>query len=130
MNNYPYDDPDKLDYSNLEEPIREICKLINSSDWLRTLESCAGHPRSRDAWSEATYFRLCLFKPKFEDFFFWIQSLDEAFNEHINVQFDQIFDFGHSFYVTFPKQPTPSLRDVLITIAIDKFKEIEGKYND
>lgn len=65
-----YTDPANLDYAQVDEPIRSLVREINASSWLRTEESCAGHPGPRAGgpleppfiWGEDLYLRLVLLR--------------------------------------------------------------------
>lgn len=39
-----FNNPAHIDYNDIDEPIRDLVQLINRSEWLKTEESCVGHP--------------------------------------------------------------------------------------
>ena len=126
---WPYDNPDTLDYNNVDEAIRELCKVINNTlPWMRTAESCAGHPRGLHAWSRATYLRVMV--KDLNRFFIMIEDFNEKSGTNtpdLTVQFGGRYDsLGIAFHITFPECKDEGLRD----IDIDLFKRIvtEGGY--
>ena len=129
---WPYTDPKTLNYELVDEPIRELCKRINTSKWLRTAESCAGHPRSAYAWSTSPYLRIILYKPKLNSYkMLW--DIVEGFNEGwysglLKVQYGTKYDFGVGFYVTFPEPHKMWHRNIMIDLFYRCFENVESLY--
>lgn len=49
-----YDNPDTLNYDFIDEPIRDLIKRMNESGWMKTEESCCGHPAHESPWMGST----------------------------------------------------------------------------
>lgn len=126
-----YNNPETLDYNQVDEPIRELCKEINSSSWLRTEESCCGHPdaneKMRSAWgSDDLYLRVCVIdKTKVEKLFDWFESIrDDGLPEwHTGLRFDRTDNDGTHFYIDFNYGKTLKYREIAITYILKKFME-------
>lgn len=112
--NWPYDNPASLNYDCIDEGVRKLCRSINNTDWLRTAESCSGHPKGRYAWSKSTYLRLIT--NDVNRLFDIVDAFDEGSGpvSCLCVQYDRRYPFGVGFYVTFPQPPDIETRDIYI----------------
>ncbi len=131
-----YDDPDTLDYSKLDEPIRELCKKINQSDWLRTEESCAGHNSyEQTAWGTDPdlYLRLCIIKKEHQTLLLeLIQQLRDdckGLNWHLGFSFDRIDELGEHWYFHFNYYQHKD-REMCIDYVLGKINEVKGIGNE
>ena len=126
-----YNNPEGLDYGQIDEPIRELCKEINESSWLRTEESCCGHPdpneKMRSAWGgDDLYLRVCVIdKLKLSKLFSWFESIrDDGLQEwHSGLRYDRTDEDGIHFYIDFSYAKKLDYRKIAIDYITKKFME-------
>lgn len=100
-----YDNLETLDYSKIDEPIRELVKMINESEWMRTEESCCGHPAYEPSgWAGSElYLRLVVLKAeKNWNLFASVEQLRKSFGKsyeyHISLLFDRQDALGQHWF--------------------------------
>jgi len=102
-----YDNPENLNYRLIDEPIRELVREINSSNWLKTEESCCGHPVNEpSAWgtNAELYLRLVVTEPnQLKRLFFMVDRLRESFGNflgHVSLSYDRIDELGSHWFLS------------------------------
>ena len=129
-----YDNPKNLNYDNIDEPIRELCKTINESFWLRTEESCCGHfgdEHIKSAWSGAVpslYLRLVVIdKGHLIRFLDFIQQLREGckgqYGWNIQLGLDRLDEDGIHWFFYFNYDRNVRYRQIVIDMVHRYFKE-------
>lgn len=134
-----YDNPNTLDYSKLDEPIRELCKYINTQmKWLRTEESCCGHPDPNEAYNSAwgafdkLYLRLCVldgFENRIISLFELIDKIWQGckgLQWHVSLSYDRKDSDGYHFYFYFDYGKELSQRQMAIDFVQQKIMELTG----
>jgi len=102
-----YDDPESLNYEFIDEPIRNLVKQINDSDWLKTEESCCGHPVNEpSAWgtNAELYLRVVVCElVQLKRLFFMVDRLREPFKNfmgHVSLCYDRTDKLGSHWYLS------------------------------
>ena len=125
-----YDNPETLDYSNIDEPIRDLCRKINSSAWLRTEESCAGHPANESsAWNnQDLYLRLVVLKnSKFHKLLMMMDKIREGYSGlhwSCTLLYDRQDELGTHWYFGLVYGKQIRYRDIAIDLVTRKFLEV------
>lgn len=129
-----YDNPATLDYSKIDEPIRQLCKKINESSWLRTEESCCGHYGYTEimssAWYNSTplYLRLVVLDEKnLTKFFQLYEQIGEGHGKmlgwHHQLTFDRIDDDGIHWFFHLHYDADIKNRSIAIDLVLRTFME-------
>jgi len=121
-----YDDPSTMDYNNVDEAIRNLCRLINSSTWLRTEESCAGHPsKEPSAWdNKDLYFRLVVLKSAdIARLLMMMDKIRAGCNWPCHLSYDRHDELGSHWFFTLSYDKEIRYRDLAIDFVLGKFKE-------
>ena len=123
-----YDDPETLNYKTIDPAIRELVATINQSEWLRTEESCSGHPANEtSAWGGMSlYIRLVVIKPEMIWNFLWMADLIRAsyvsmMGWHLAVLYDRQDELGSHWYLTLDYNKDISMRLIAADIMLRAF---------
>ena len=129
-----YDNPKTMDYNNLDQPIRVLCKKINESTWLRTEESCAGHytnePSSSGWNSRDLYLRLVLITGEIG---YLLKMVDEIRKSCLGLQwtcslvYDRRDELGTHWFFKLNYGRDICNRDIAIELITRKFLSITRK---
>ena len=132
-----YTPPDKLNPLEVDEPLRDLIAKINRSNWLRTEESCAGHPdrlgSATGAWGTDIYLRLVVIKRNFFTLTRLFSMVDACYagigkmsGWSVSLQYDREDEDGIHFYFKLKYNEDIQMRKVAIEIVEREFAAVDG----
>lgn len=129
-----YSDPATMNYDNIDEPIRELCREINNSMWLRTEESCAGHPTNEPTawdWNKDLYIRFVLIdEKKLKNLLSLIDEIRKSYGKtkdwHVNLTYDRTDELGSHWYFNLKYGQDIKLRHAAVDIVLRKFNLVNA----
>lgn len=132
-----YDNPETMNYDIIDEPIRELVKRINRSSWLRTEESCSGHPAGDTpidritSWAgHSIFLRLALIDvSKLDALFEWVEKIRAGYGGMIGWQTGMSYDrkdsLGYHWYLTLEYPNDVKVRHIAIDLVLRMFVEVD-----
>ena len=127
-----YENPETLDYGNVDEPIRGLVKAINQSSWLRTEESCCGHPANEvSGWGNAKilYIRFVVKDavriPMLLEFVDLVRaSYGLMIGWHVALFYDRKDGLGTHWYFNFEYASDIANRVIAVDIVLRSFIQV------